>query len=398
MKTRTMTTGLSLIGLFALAQAPLAIANGDSLKLPPEPTKTETSPRVDLSNLLSKLKIKGRAAVGFFDSGSTGSFPQGSFEAPEAKLQFSIQPDSVNTLVMRFDLNNARFNSVDYLYLQSKNFLPCLKNTPFSLDGRLGRFKLGFGEETWSNNPVESVLPSNSAENTTVSDEGLELAGKIKLDSIKLSPLGWAVSASNGNSGTGSDTTRAKAWFAKLYHTPVDPLYLSVSFYHSGALATATPEFAIARLTTMPTGSTNWKRRVWEAFARYDFGKGEKPLDPPAYNDSKAFVRLSYGQFADDPTGGTDRDGQFGFVEGTYNITPKFYAAARYSQVKLDNNITASLNGVTANKYERYSLGGGYRWSEITIIKISYDWNKEAATGISDPNDDLTSILVAFQV
>lgn len=398
MKKCTVTTGLSLAGLFALAPISVVFANGDSLKPLPEPLKAETSPRVDLSNILSKLKMKGRAAVGFFDSGSAGSFPKGSFEAPEAKLQFSFQPDSINTLVMRFDLNNARFNSVDYVYLQSKDFLPCLKNTPFSLDGRLGRFKLGFGEETWSNNPVESVLPSNSAGNTGVSDEGLELAGKIKLESMKLTPLGWAVSASNGNSGTGSDTTRAKAWFAKLYHTPIDPLYLSVSFYHSGALGTATPEFSIARLTTMPTGSTNWKRRAWEAFARYDFKKGKKPLDPPAYNDSKAFVRLSYGQFADDGTGGSDRDGQFGFVEGTYNITPKFYAAARYSQVKLDNNITASLNGVTTNKYERYSLGGGYRWSENTIIKISYDWNKEAATGISDPNDDLTSILIVVQV
>ncbi|MFN7169634.1 MAG: hypothetical protein ACK4NT_00115 [Candidatus Omnitrophota bacterium] len=358
-----------------------------------------TPSRVDLSNALSTLKIKGRFAAGYFDSGKAGSYPSGSFEAPEGKIQFAFQPDEINTVIMRFNLNNATAQSplLDYFYLQSKDFLPFLKDTPFSLSSRLGRFKLGFGEETWSDNPVEGVLPSNSAPKTGGNDEGLELAGKIKLDKIGLRPLGWVASISDGNSGVGSDTSGGKAFMGKLYYSPIDSLYLSASYYNSGSLKRSASELSIAGLTSVPSGSTDWKRKVWELDCRYDFGKGKKPLDPPAFSDSKAFVRLSYGRFQDDVQGAStvERAGDFGFVEGTYNLTKKFYTAGRYSWVDLDGNITASLNSVTANKYERYSLGFGYRWSENTILKLSYDWNDES--GVEDVDNNLISAIIASQ-
>jgi len=279
--------------------------------------------------------------------------------------------------------------------------LPYLKNTPFSLSSKIGRFKLGFGEETFSDNPVEGVLPSNSAAKTGVSDEGLELNGKIKLDKIKianykLQPLGWVLSVSDGNSGVGSDTSRSKAFFGKLYYTPIDPLYLSFSYYNSGNLKPSNSEFSIAGLVSRPAGTNDWTRNVWEANARYDFGKGKKPLDPPAYSDSKAIVRLSYGEFKDSAI--TRRLGNFGFVEGTYNLTKKIYTAGRISFVNLlDRDMTATLNGVTANTYDRYSIGLGYRWSENTILKLSHDWNKTSGPGIDDADDNLFSAIVATQ-
>ena len=63
-------------------------------------------------------------------------------------------------------------------------------------------------------------MPSNSAARATVVDEGLEFAGKLKLDNIGLKPLGWAASVSDGNSGIGSDSTAGKAFMGKLYHNP----------------------------------------------------------------------------------------------------------------------------------------------------------------------------------
>jgi hypothetical protein len=357
--------------------------------------------RVDLSNALSKLRIKGRAAMGYLDSGQSGSYPSGSFEMPETKIQFAFQPDDINTVVMRFNLNNATAQTplLDYFYLESKDYLPFLKETPFSLSSRLGRFKLGFGEETWSDNPVEGVLPSNSAARITVIDEGLEFAGKIKLDKVGLKPLGWVTSITNGNSGVGSDSSSSKAFLGKLYYTPMDPLYLSASYYDSGSLKRQASEMSIAGLASLPSNATDWNRKVWELNARYDFGKGKKPLNPPAFSDSKAFVRLSYGEFQDDVVGASavERAGDFGFVEGTYNLNKKFYAAGRYSWVDLDGNITASLNSVTANKYERYSLGGGYRWSENTIIKVGYDWNDESGPSTSEASNDQLSAIVATQ-
>lgn len=363
------------------------------------------APKVDLSNSLSKLKMKGRFATGYYKSGNAGSFSSGSFEMPDAKIQFSYQPDEVNTVVMRFKLDNGVTSIsttsplLDYFYLLSKDFIPSLKDTPFSLSSRLGRFKLGFGEETWSDNPIEGVLPSNSAGKVGVSDEGLELAGKIKLDKIGLKPLGWVTSVTDGNSTAGSDSGQGKAFMGKLYYMPIDPLYLSASYYDSGRLKSSDSEFAIAGLKARPTSATDWQRTVWELNARYDFKKGKKPLDPPAYSDSKAIVRLSYGEFKDTTStaGAAERSGNFAFLEGTYNINKKVYAATRYSYVDLDNEVTAALNSVTANKYDRYSLGAGYRWSDNTIVKLGYDWNKQSGPSTQEANDNLLSAIVATQ-
>ena len=363
-----------------------------------EAQQTAQAGRVDLANSLSKLKIKGRAALGFFDSGKAGSYPAGSFEMPDAKLQFAFQPDDVNTLVARFNVNNATAQSplMDYLFLQSKDFLPFLKDTPFSLSGRLGKFKLGFGEETWSDNPVEGILPSNSAARATVTDEGLELAGKIKLEKFNLKPLGWVFSVSDGNSGVGSDSTAGKAVMVKLYNSPIEPLYLSTSYYNSGRLDSSSSEMSIAGLITPPSGESDWDRSVWEVDARYDFGKGKKPLDPPAYSDSKAIIRLSFGQFKDEAN--KTRSGDFGFIEGTYNWTKKFYTASRYSLVNINGDGTATLNSITAvNGYARFSLGGGYRWTDNTILKLSYDWNKNSGPGRDDADDNLTSAALVTQ-
>ena len=378
-------------------------AKEEAAKIKETVTPAQAVPRVDLANALSKLKLKGRAAAGYFDSGKAGSFPAGSFEAPEAKLQFSFQPDDINTMVMRFNLNNAAAQSplLDYFYLQSKDFLTFLKDTAFSLSSRLGRFKLGFGEETWTNNMVEGSLPSNSAGNVGLNDEGLELAGKIKLEKIKianytLQPLGWVFSVSDANAGVGSDSSRSKAFMGKFYYTPIDPLYLSASYYDSGSLKSSNAEMSIAGLVSRPSsGVGNWKRRFWEVDARYDFGKGKKFLDSPVYSDSKAIVRLSYGGFHDISNIG--RFGNFGFIDGIYNLTNKFYTAGRYSVVDLAGDATASLNGSTANRYDRYSLGLGYRLSQNTILKLSYDWNRESGSNTEDADDNLLSALIATQ-
>ena len=379
------------------------VSKEESKKAKEEVTKLkETSQaaqagRVDLANTLSKLKIKGRAALGFFDSGKAGSYPAGSFEVPDAKLQFGFQPDDINTLVLRFNLNNATSQSplLDYFFLQSKDFIPALKDSPFSLSTRLGRFKLGFGEETWTDNLVEGIVPSNSAARATVVDEGLEFAGKVKLDKIGLKPLGWSVSVSDGNTGVGSDSTASKAFMGKLYHNPIEPLYVSGSYYNSGELDSSSSEMSLAGVTSAIQSGMAWRRSVWELDARYDFGKGKKPLEPIVFSDSKAIIRLSYGEFKDD--GNRTRSGNFGFVDGIYNLTKKFYAAGRYSFIDMNGDVTATLNSVTANRYDRFSLGGGYHWSDNVILKLSYDWNKNSGPSVNDADDNLLSALVATQ-
>lgn len=359
-----------------------------------------------LKNIGTKLKISGRWAAGYYDSGENGSFPDGSFQAPEAKLRFDFQPDKYNTITMRMSLNNATFNNLDYFYLDSKDFLPFLKDSPFTLESRIGRFKLDYGEETWSNNQVESAVVSNSAGNVGGNDEGVQLSGKIK--AIEKMPIKWAASVTNGNSSTGADNENSKAFSGKIAINPLDDMYLSASYYHSDDLETGSSETSIAGLASAPTNATNWTREMWEVDARYDFKKGKKPLDPPAYTDSVAYVRGAFGQFWDDAevTGVSslvsqlavqDRDGNYGFVEGLYNINSKLYAAYRYSIIDLERGQTASLNGITANRHQRHSLGLGWRWSDKTILKAEYTWNKESDVTRTqfgnDKNDQVSAVI-----
>lgn len=398
--TALKTQVQDLLNRIEVLEKEQAKAKGETAKQVEGVKKTE--PTVLMDKVSSKLKIKGRAAIGFYNAeNEAAAYSQGSFEVPDAKIQFAFAPDEINTVVMRFSLNNAAAQTplLDYFFLQSKDFIPALKDSPFSLSTRLGRFKLGFGEEDLSNNAIESVLVSNSAGATTVVDEGLEFAGKIKLDKINLKPLGWVVSLTDGNSGVGSDNSQGKAFMGKVYYTPIDPLYLSASYYDSGRLksAAAGAELKVANLFATPTGALNWERQAWEIDARYDFGKGKKWENSPLFSDSKSIVRLSYGAFSDHAAAASERSGNFGFVEGIYNLNKKVYTAGRVSFVDLDGDTTASLNSVTANKYQRYSLGGGYRLRENAILKLAYDWNKESGPGISDMDNDLLSLVAALQ-
>jgi hypothetical protein len=152
---------------------------------------------------------------------------------------------------------------------------------------------------------------------------------------------------------------------------------------------------SVGGMSSRPSGANNWERKIWEVDGRYDFKKGKKPLEPPAFSDSKAILRLSYGQLHDEAA--SDREGNFGFADAIYNLSKKYYVAGRYSFVDLDGDITSTINSVTANKYDRYSLGLGYRWFENTVLKLSYDWNKSSGPGVDDADDNLLSAIIATQ-
>lgn len=306
-----------------------------------QPLKEET-PRVDMAKSSSKLKLKGRSAMGYFDSGESGSYSSGSFELPDAKIEFDFEPDAKNTGVLRASLNNAAFNNVDLLYLDSKDFLQFLEESPVKLNSRIGRFKLNFGEELFVDNPVDSAFITNSAATVVGRDEGIQLGLDMGLKDKK-NPLKLWGTVSNGNSGVGSDTTTPKAFTGKIAYRFCSPFYMSASYHHSGSLKGSNAEMPIAGLVTRPTNALKWDRQIWEVDARYDYRVG-KILFPTAMTDSKAYLRLAYGEFFDDAQPVSDRDGAYGFAEGLWNLTPKLYAMHRSSFIDLDGDATATLN------------------------------------------------------
>jgi hypothetical protein len=367
-----------------------------------KPPAKEAALPVMMDKVGSSLKIKGRWAAGYFQGGEDGTDPNGAFRAPEAKVQLAFAPDAVNTVITRFNLNNASPNNnplLDYFYLESKDFLPVLKDYPINLATRLGRFKMDFGEETWSNNSVEGALPSNSVANVAGNDEGAQIALTGK--------TAWSprvvFGVFNGNTTTLTDNAAGKAFTAKLSVTPLEELYLSTSFFDSRALKGQAGEMSVAGLTGIPTlsptSAVKWSRHMWEVDARYDIGKGKAKLDPPAYTDSVAYLKSAYGLFTDDAKGGTDRRGDYAFLEGLWNILPKWYTAARWSIVDFDQEASATINSITTVKtQQRYALGGGYRWSKHTLVKGEWAIDHESGRVVADDaSNNLLSLLVASQ-
>src|SRR3989338_102248 len=242
--------------------------------------------KVGLDKLSSKLKLKGRWAAGYFDSEELGSYNNGSFAIPEAKLQFTFQPDDINSVVIRLSANNAVVATspsaaFDYFFLETNIMkLTPWEKSPFTLASRIGRQKIDYGEETWSNNPVEGALPSNSAANASGNDEGLLLFGKIG----KANPLSWYFGVYNGNSNSASfnDNNWPKAFSGRVGYNLLAPLYVSASYYYSSQLDTVNSEASLAGLATPPSNALKWIRQMGEADIRYDFKKG-KTQNPPAY-------------------------------------------------------------------------------------------------------------------
>ena len=130
-----------------------------------------------------------------------------------------------------------------------------------------------------------------------------------------------------------------------------------------------------------------------------DRERGKPKLAPPAYTDSVAYLKGAYGLFTDDAKGGTDRRGDYAFLEGLWNFHPKWYAASRWSIVDFDQEASATIGGITTVKtQQRYALGGGYRWSKNTILKGEWAIDHESGRTVADDaSNNLLSLLVASQ-
>ena len=362
------------------------------------------------------IDFKGsRLAAGYLNSGKNGSYQYGSFQEPDAKLRFNWQMSPDVTIVTRMSIENAAFNSLDYFYIDYRNILaqasPSLKDGPFNPTIRLGRLKLDVGEETWADNPVESIVVSNSASIIKGYDEGLQLFDTIKKERFGV-PIKWSLSLTNGNSGTGKDNNQAKATDFKIGVNPITELYVSGSYYNSGQLGISTGHVApnnadatFAGLATAPTNATLWSRTIKELDLRYDFQPGkENRLNPgaPAWSDSKGYIRAAYGQFADDGTDKlapinkvTNREGTYYFVEGCYNVTEKLYLGVRESKIDIKKStMFYTLNGVNANDYTRTSVGVGYRLTDNTHVKIEDAVNSaKVPTGTKKPEINQIALL-----
>lgn len=371
-----------LVSLTVCAQVPAAPA-------PPAPTVTAASKG-------SLIKIDGRFFAGIFSSGVNGVYPNRAIDIPDAKIRFTFNPSKDITIVNRFSNNKGASGGFDYFYLDLNNWGGALPGHVL----RIGKVKIDTGEETWTDNPAESILISNSAASVSGYDGGLNLRGAIPVGI----PASYSLGVYNSNSATflGS-ASNGLATGVKIGAAPMNNLYVSASYYNSGDLikadgTVATPALKIANLQTTPAGATAWNRTVWEADARWNYGKtGIKSTIPSGAAPITPFqVAVAVGGFTDNFDSAVDRDGQYWYAEGLYNATQKLYFATRYSQVSLNDGMTAKLvdSPVAVNSYRRLSLGAGYHLTSLSDLKVEYSINK-ADGGATKPKLNQIAVGIA---
>ncbi len=345
---------------------------------------------VEAANKDTKIKIDGRLFAGIFKTEEQGSFPNRSLDIPDAKLRLTFSPSKDITIVNRFSNSRAASGGFDYFYMDLNNWGGHLPGHVL----RVGKFKIDVGQETWTDNPVESILITNAVSHISGYDEGINLRGPLGRGSL---PATYSLAVMNGNKNF-SASDSGLAWSAKL-GLPVNPqLYFSASYLRTGDLvkpggALDQPDFNIAEVFDAPSGATSWRRSLWEVDARYGYGKQGINSVVGSPSDTRWQAGATYGRFSDDAVGAPNHDGKYWFAEGLYNLTSRFYLASRYSRISLDNGAVAKLGGssVAVNDYQRLSFGAGYRLTPMTHLKLEFTRNQTSG-GASEP--DLNQIAV----
>ena len=350
----------------------------------------------------AKMTFDGsRLAAGYMDSSTAGNTAPGTFGVPDAKVRFNVAFDADTSAVLRLNFDNAAANGADYAYVKVANVIKKLaKNDMVNPDIYVGLMKINFGEETWSNNPVENALVNNSIGGVSGVDAGIEFRQKelpINLPVV----LGYSLSFMNGDynaaaTAGSTDNTNVKAYDLKVMATMKSmPLYFSLSQYDSGKLGLTS---TAAMNNTPCTAGGLWYLKGYELDARFDMLEGAQKFDPskaPLFADAKGVFRLAYGSFTQGDTSATAARATIGtmMLDAIYNVDKQWYVAFRYSTQDVDVDGLAAA--VDFGNTTRMSIGGGCRLTDKSILKLDYTTNTEEDSAVNPKLDnDSVSLLM----
>jgi len=359
------------------------IASADESAAPPSPSVND-----GWANMGSTIKINGRIFAGILSTGNKGSYANNTVAIPDMKLYTTFMPNKDLTVVTRLNANYAGMSGAntnlffDYFYVDINNWAGVLPGQTI----RVGKWSTDFGEETYTNNPEESIILTNSVANVNGTDGQVDFRGNVAL--LKDHPLRYSLSFLN-NSGNVQTAQHSMATNLKLGIALRPNLYISVSGMDTGVIegTGASSAVKIAGLNVNPAGAlstTPWQRQAAECDVRYNYGAdGNKPnLPDSSVTLPQSQIAAAVGIFSDHVFAGNakNRSGQYGYVEYLYNVTPKFYVACRGSEANLHDGELAQLadsntSPVPVNEYERLGIGLGWRMSKLLQIKTEYTIN-----------------------
>ena len=357
--------------------------------------ETET-PKKENGFGLNKVMISAEGGVGYFQSGSEGTFSKGDFRVDEAKL--FVESPVFEDVYFYSEINLMRRESADLnvqlgeCYLDFEN-ISRLWHRDGMMSLRLGRLDIPFGEEYIYRDAIDNPLISHSLTDFWGVDEGIELYGQF-------GKVNYVVAVQNGGANQERDFTGDKSVAGRLSYEAAKWLHLSVSGMRTGDLSPNDywSEIYFANGWIVPIGSTN----MTLFHANMVEGDVEAKL-----RHGKIHAFGGYIHYDDnDPAGNNQRDMYFYSVEALHDITRKLYAGARFSQIFApkgyplvgNGNMGHYLYGVPSTELWRLSLGLGYRWSPNLLVKAEYSFERgKEVTGENRNHEDFFGVEAAFK-
>ena len=308
------------------AQSPapvrLALDEGSSV--------TESEVRHPLSNpWWENVQIGGFAAAGLYDTGDAGTRTNATFEVKEASLfveAYAWEDVSffIELQTSRLGKDNQIFARTGESYLHFRN-LTLTDDLSFGL--KIGRFDIPFGEEYLQQDAIDNPLITTSAAYPYGWDEGLLLYGS-------LGPVDWIAAVTDGTDDRSLEDNPEKAWNLKLYGTPTESTYLSLSLMKNGDSAESGLEFGGSHFqpvgsehnsTLGDSGSSTVDSVLAELDGRYRFELSDSLSGHLALAIGVASVEDIDPVF--------DRDLRWLSIEPLLSFSRQWYLAARYSEI-----------------------------------------------------------------
>ncbi|MEY4386367.1 MAG: hypothetical protein RLY20_1650 [Verrucomicrobiota bacterium] len=358
-------------------------------------TDAEKPAATGFGGAMGKVHISGEGAVGFFDTGSEGRFPNSEFRVDEARL--FIDAAVVGDVYAFVELNLATSEGLDLnaklgeAYLDFEN-VSKLWHRENQLSIRLGRMDVPFGEEYLYRDAIDNPLVSHSVMDFWGVDEGVELYGEF-------AKVNYIFAVQNGGGATTRDFNSDKSVTLRLGYDATKWLHLGASVMGTGDLTKDDwSELWIGNGVFRPIGSPS------TTLFHANLAQGEARIRLPHghLNFAGGFARYD----DNDPTGQHKRDFWFWSAEGVQDLTPKLYVGARFSQIWVDGGYPLPGQGDFMDYYFgdlttelwRLSLGVGYRMSENLVLKTEYSFERgTTVTGDKRDREDMFSIVAAFK-
>jgi hypothetical protein len=237
---------------------------------------------------------------------------------------------------------------------------------------------------------IDNPLISHSLSDLWGLAAGLELYGGWK-------HLSYVVSVQDGGFSTLSGGEADKSVAARIGCDPLSWLHLSVSGMRTGKLSVSQDQISaewfgdgfFASIGSPATTTFQANLAEFDAQAKWKSGYVRAAAGYAGYDDN-------------DPARDNHRDVYFYYVEPLQHLTGKFYAAARWSQIRAPQGYLivgdTPTYGLPTSDLWRLSLGLGYQFSPHLVLKAEYMFEQgELSTGGPRNHENMVAVEAAFR-